>query len=177
MCRQIALLRGINLGTRNRISMAALRQLLGSLGYDQVSTYLQSGNAILTAHTPPEDTARAIHDALDTRLGLDIDVLVRTPDELSAVCSADPFGELATDATRYLVQFLDAEPDAGLLADLDPAAYLPERYTVDGRELYLWLPNGVHSARLPAALGRLGIAGTARSWRTVVALAQRAAQR
>ncbi|MGA8117146.1 MAG: DUF1697 domain-containing protein [Actinocatenispora sp.] len=170
MSRQVALLRGINLGTRNRVAMPQLRELLDDLGYGDVRTHLQSGNAVFTAATRPDRTASRIAAALADRLDLDIPVLVRTDKELAAVVAADPLGEVADDPARYLVQFHAAEPDPGQLANLRPDDFTPERYAVRGREIFLWLPNGVHSAKLPPALTRRGVTGTARNWKTVTAL-------
>jgi len=148
--------------------MPVLRQLLAGLGYGDPRTHLQSGNAVLTAETEPAETASAVSAAIQTQLDLSIPVIVRTADELAAVVAADPLGDIATDPTKYLVRFLDAPPDPAGLPD--EARYAPERYAVRGREVYLWLPKGVHASRLDPALSRaLGVA-TARNWRTVRAL-------
>lgn len=172
MERQLALLRGVNLGAHNRVGMAELRALLAELGFAQISTYLQSGNAVFSAATTADRTAARIRAALGSEFGLDVPVLVRTAEQLRAVLAADPFGALATDESRYLVQFLDGVPDPAALADLDPGRYEPERYRLIGRELYLWLPNGVHKSRLEPALRRLVGIGTARNWRTLRRLAE-----
>ncbi|GAA4217619.1 DUF1697 domain-containing protein [Actinocatenispora rupis] len=162
---QIALLRGVNLGAHNRVAMARLRELLTAAGYGSVRTHLQSGNVVLTADTAADDTAERISAELAREYGAAIPVLVRTVDELADVVAADPFGSAATDPSRYLVQFRDTAPDPAPLA---AAATGAERYAVVGREIYLWLPNGVHSSKLAAAVNRAG--GTGRNWRTVLRL-------
>ncbi len=170
MNRQVALLRGINVGSRNRVGMADLRELLEGLGYQRVRTHLQSGNAIFDAPTRPDRTAARIASVLTEQLGLEVPVLVRTPEQLASVIAADPLGGAASNPSRYLVQFLPTEPPPDALDTLDPTDFEPERYALIGRELYLWLPDGVHSAKLPVAVGRLGLTGTARNWKTVLRL-------
>lgn len=170
MATHVALLRGINVGTRNRVGMPQLRELLEGLGYRRVRTHLQSGNAVFDTAQRPERVAGRIERALEAELGLRVPVQVRTADELAAVVAGDPLGDVADDPARYLVQFLASEPDYGRLDLPRPEAFAPERYVAKGREIYLWLPGGVHSAKLPPALNRLGLTGTARNWRTVVRL-------
>lgn len=162
---QIALLRGINLGAHNRVGMAPLRELLTSLGYGSVRTHLQSGNVVLRSDTPAGRTAERISAEVARAFSVDVPVLVRTRAELAAVVAADPLGAVATDPARYLVQFLDAEPDPRVLAAMEAAVAEPERYATLGREVYLWLPAGIRDSKLAAAVNRSG--GTGRNWRTV----------
>lgn len=165
--RQLALLRGVNLGAHNRVGMAQLRAMLAELGCARISTHLQSGNAVFSAATPADRTAARIRAAIESEFDLDVPVLVRTASQLRAVVEADPFGSVATDESRYLVQFLDVEPDPDRLAALAERSYEPERYELIGRELFLWLPGGVHKSRLEPALRRIVGVGTARNWRTL----------
>src|ERR671937_939311 len=104
----VALLRGINLGSRNRIGMADLRALLTDMGYDGVRTHLQSGNVVLVTRQAPERAGRAIEREIRTRLGLEVDVIVRTGAEIAAVVAANPLGDVATNPSRYFVVFLSA---------------------------------------------------------------------
>src|SRR4051794_38033185 len=113
MARLVALLRGINLGSRRRIAMADLRALLEELGYTDVRTVLASGNAVFTG--PKPGARKKLEAALHERFDMQIDVVVRTMEELQAVIDADPFGDEVDDPTRYFVVFLDREPDTGRL--------------------------------------------------------------
>src|SRR5436305_14499724 len=101
--RQIALLRGINIGPRNRIAMPKLRELLASAGFDGVRTYVQSGNVLLGSDLPPGELADAVHDTVADGFGLDTDVVTRTRDELAAVVERNPLGDVATEPKRYQV--------------------------------------------------------------------------
>lgn len=175
MTSYVALLRGINLGPRNRLAMADLRALLDKLGYEDVRTHLQSGNAIFNAGTRSARAVEtAVEQAIERELGLALRVLVRSAAQMAKVVAADPLGDRASDHARYMVVFLEKPVPASALAGIDPAAYAPEEFAVDGRHLYLWLPDGSHASRLARVMGekRLGGAATMRNWRTVTRLAE-----
>ena len=165
MARLVALLRGINLGAKRRVAMADLRALLEELGYRDVRTVLNSGNVVMTGPSARAELERALAE----RFGMQIDVLLRTMDELRAVVEADPFGDIVTNPTRYFVVFLDDAPEAEKLAPLLAEDFSPDRLAANGRELYAWCPNGMRDSRLMKALGKPGLAGTAtvRNWATV----------
>src|SRR5687767_12509892 len=109
--RRIVLLRGINLGARNRIAMPALREALAGAGFDDVSTYLRSGNVVLSSHAAPDAVARACERRIADDLGLEIPVVVRTAAELAAVVRRNPLADVATDPRRHQVSFLSARLD------------------------------------------------------------------
>ena len=172
MPRQIALLRGINLGSHKRVSMPRLRELLADQGYADVQTYVQSGNVVLTSDASPADLARELEGHLAADLGFGVDVIVRTRDELADVIARDPFAGVATDPKRYQVTFL-ADPVCGKVKRaLDSADVAPERVAVSGREIYAWHPDGIGRSELASLLSdrRLGAPGTARNWNTVLNL-------
>src|SRR3954469_24013165 len=105
MARQIALLRGINLGPHRRVKMAELRALCERLGYTEVQTLLQSGNVVLETRKQPATVERELHEAIDKELGVDTLVIVRTRDELADVVAAKPFE--VDEGKRLQVTFLD----------------------------------------------------------------------
>ncbi|SHG96521.1 DUF1697 domain-containing protein [Streptoalloteichus hindustanus] len=170
MTRYVALLRGINVGGRQKVAMADLRALLTGLGHTEVSTLLQSGNAVFTASDQrTERLAAEIEEALARELGLTVRVVVRTGEELRAVVEHNPLE--VVDPARFLVSFLAERPDPALFAALDPASFAPEELAVGDRELYLSLPDGIQRARLPQLVDRLLPAqATARNWNTVTKL-------
>ncbi len=172
MARQIALLRGINLGSLRRVAMGELRELVSGLGYEDVRTYLQSGNVVLTSDASDERLERALEHEIAAQLGVDTQVVVRTRDELADVVARNPLADVVKDPKRCQVTFLSAElrPEREQqLAALDVA---PERFVVSGREIYAWHPDGVQRSPLAAALTdrRLGVTATARNWNTVTKL-------
>jgi uncharacterized protein (DUF1697 family) len=172
MPSRIVLLRGINLGSTNRIAMPALREALGEAGFEGVQTYLQSGNVVLSSRRAPATVARKCKALIAERFGLDIDVVVRTRDELAQVVKRNPLGKVAKDPKRYQVSFLDRKPGREVVRKLEALAVGDERLVADGRELYAWHPAGVARSKLWAALaGRgLGVTATARNWTTVTKL-------
>ena len=168
MARLVALLRGINLGSKRRVAMADLRALLEEeLGYTDVRTVLASGNVVFTG--PKTKAREKLEQALKQRFEMDIDVVVRTMGELHAVIDADPFKDEVENPTRYFVAFLDTEPQAERLAQLAEEDFAPDKFEAHDREVYAWCPDGMQDSRLMKALGKPGLAGTAtvRNWATV----------
>lgn len=187
----IVLLRGINVGARNRVAMADLRAIVQGLGGTDVRTHLQSGNAVFTAADigkadlvdglgrgaasstaaarPVDRVARALEQAIERRLGLNVVVLVRTVGELAKVVERNPLIDIASNPSRLLVTFLSGEVERDRIADLDPDRFLPDRFALSEREIYVWAPNGASETRLTHAFWekRLGVSATARNWNTV----------
>ena len=174
--RQIVLLRGINLGPRNRIAMPELRKLLEGAGFADVRTYVQSGNIVLSTRRNPESTATACEELIAAELGLEIPAVVRTRDELAEVVRRNPLAGVADDPKRYQISFLDGEPDPRALEKLSAAAVDGERMEAIGREIYAWHPHGIARSKMWAALAGkgLGVKATARNWTTVTTLLQMA---
>ena len=172
MPRQVALLRGINLGARNRVSMPELRELLTRLGHEDVRTLGQSGNVVLTSGARGEALARALEEAIAEELGVGSPVVVRTLPELAAVVERDPFGDVADDPKRYQVSFLDRKLAPGAARELEAADVAPERVAVRDREIYAWHPSGIQRSPLVKLLTdrKLGVTATARNWNTVTQL-------
>jgi uncharacterized protein (DUF1697 family) len=172
MARHIVLLRGINLGSKNRIAMPALREALADAGYQDVKTYVQSGNVVVSSTHRPKRVAEDVEKLIADQFGLKIAVVVRTRDELAAVVKRNPLGKVAKDLKRYQVSFLDAAPKPEVLRQLEEAVVPPERFAHVGRELYAWHPKGVARSKLWARLAgkNLGVTATARNWATVTKL-------
>src|SRR5262245_59860992 len=152
--------------------MADLRSLLEGLGYEDVRTHLQSGNAVLTAGDPAATVAPAIERAIAERLGLEVVVTVRTAAQMARIVSDDRLGDVADDPAKRMVIFLPAKPSARAVNVGD------ERAEVGGGEVYAWCPGGIGRSPLMAALSdpELTPGGTARNWRTVTRLAEMAAE-
>jgi uncharacterized protein (DUF1697 family) len=169
----IALLRGINLGSRNKIAMADLRALLTELGHGAVRTHILSGNAIFTSprRSAPK-LASEIERAIEQRFGLDIAVLVRTRDELAAVVEANPFDASRSKPSQCFAIFLSENPPKAKLDALDPVSYAPDEIRLGDRVVYAWLPKGVQGSKVLGLLSdkRLGVTTTNRNWNTTTKL-------
>jgi uncharacterized protein (DUF1697 family) len=170
------LLRGINLGSRNRVAMPDLRQRLQEAGMDDVGTYLQSGNVVVSSDASPEALARDCERVIEAGFGLKIAVVVRTRDELAAVVKRNPLGDVATNPKRYQVSFLSAEPEPAVIKKLAALPAEAEQFVASGRELYAWHPDGVARSKLWNTLAGkgLGVTATARNWTTVTKLLEMA---
>jgi uncharacterized protein (DUF1697 family) len=173
--RYVALLRGINVGKAHQLGMPRLVELLTERGHSNVRTHLRSGNVVLDSPMSEDALATDLAGAIEAEFGFAVPVVVRTGTELAAVVAGDPFATVATDPARYLVTFLPAPPAPDLVDALPPVEGGGE-YLVRGRELYLWLPDGV--ANTPLAAWKwdklLGVTGTGRNWNTVTKLADMA---
>jgi uncharacterized protein (DUF1697 family) len=177
MARAVALLRGINLAGKRRLAMADLRALLEDLGYEDVRTHLQSGNAVFATGDPAATVEAAVEAAIAERTGLEVPVIVRTGAQLARIVRADRLGDVADDPARRLVVFLRAPPDRAAIRALQERDFGGERIAAAGREVYAWCPGGIGRSPLLAALeaSKAAPGGTARNWRTVTRLAEMAA--
>jgi uncharacterized protein (DUF1697 family) len=155
--RSVALLRGINLAAHKRMSMKDLVAVFEKCGCTDVTTYIQSGNVAFTAPAGGIDAA-AIEARIAKRFGFEAPVVLRTAEELFAVIAANPFPRCDQERDRPHVSFLADEPLAEHVA----------------REIYLLFPTGLANNKLTSQYfdSRLKTVGTARNWRTVLALAE-----
>jgi uncharacterized protein (DUF1697 family) len=172
----VALLRGINLGARNKVSMAALKELFADLGAEDVETYVQSGNVLFRSSGARDDLARAVENEIEKRLGLRVTVLLRTDAELAKLVADNPFAEDERDPVKLHVTFLAERPDRARAAALDEEQFAPDRFRVAGDVVYLHTPDGYGRSKLSNAYfeKQLGVRATSRNWRTVTTLAERA---
>ena len=172
-----ALLAGVNVGKRT-VPMAELRDLLTGLGYEDVRTYLASGNAVFASAEKDEDALAArISAALEEHFGFAVACVVRTGTYFSSVIKACPFPADDLAGKQLHAVFYSVPVDAQRYADIDREAFLPEDFRFGDRVMYLYAPDGLGRSPLAAALakpaGRLkGICATGRNWNTVKALAE-----
>lgn len=170
MSRQVALLRGINLGTARPVPMAALRELAGELGAVAVATHLRSGNLVYTTPDPPARMAARLARAMGERFGFEVPVVVRTAARMRRVVADNPLpDQAAEDPARLQVIFLSAPPPPGSLDGLEDEDVGDDAIRVAGREVYVWSAGGITGSPGLAALERrrLPVTATARNWRTV----------
>ena len=170
--KQIALIRGINVGRAKRVAMADLRALMEAFGYKEVSTILNSGNVVFTSQDADTmNTASRIEVELYTRTGISVKVMVFTEEELTEIVADNPLGEVANDPSRLLVMFVQNPERLTWLKPLEQQEWAPEALAIGTRAAYLWCSQGILSSRLSEAAGRiLREAATARNWATVMKL-------
>ncbi len=175
----VALLRGINVGGKSLISMAELRALFSSLSFEDVATYIQSGNVVFRSPTADEDAVVAkLEREIAGAFEVSPAVLLRTPAELGAVAASSPYLSRKADLSKLHVVFLDRAPAASTAAELDPERSPPDEFFLQGREIFLRLPNGAGRSKLKLDYFErvLGVRATQRNWNTMlklIALARR----
>ncbi len=171
----VALLRGINVGGKNKLPMADLAAMFDGAGCSDVKTYIQSGNVIFRA---TEVRASRIHGVITKsiadRFGLRVPVIMRQAAELHAVARGNPFLHAGADPETLHVIFLADRPDAAKVKALDPKRSPPDAFEVRGREIYLRCPNGAARTKLTNDYfdTRLATTSTMRNWRTVLKLVE-----
>jgi uncharacterized protein (DUF1697 family) len=176
VARLIVLLRGVNLGGRNRLAMPQLREALEGAGFEDVSTYVQSGNVVLSSKATAQRVGAEVERLIAKRFDLDIKVVVRTRAQLATVVKRNPFEKVAKNPKLYQVTFLEKAPPVEVMRKLEAATSGKEQVAHIGRELYAWHPDGVGRSKLAALMSGkgLGVTTTARNWTTVTRLLEMA---
>jgi uncharacterized protein (DUF1697 family) len=182
MTRAVALLRAVNVGGTGKLPMAELAKLLAKLGYTEVKTILQSGNAVFTcAANADAKLEAALEAAIATAFGLQTAIVARSAAEWDAVIAANPCGDAAaSDPSHLVVMPCKSAPSAANVTALQAAIAGRETVHAVGKQLYITYPDGIGDSKLTSAVieRKLGVAGTARNWNTVqkIALALAPAQ-
>jgi uncharacterized protein (DUF1697 family) len=163
----VGLLRGVNVGGAAKLPMADLRRIAEACGFTDVRTYVQSGNVVFRTSASAAKAAKALREALAAGTNVDPALALRTPAQLAAVVDDCPFDDTAHVHVTFLVE--GASPRA-LTVERD--RFAPEQAAAHGREVYLYLPDGIGRSKLAAVLARgtAGAEGTTRNWRTVTTL-------
>jgi len=174
----ISMLRGVNVGGHNKIKMDALRALYESMKLREAQTYVQSGNVIF--RTDERDIARLakrIEDGIERKLGFRPDVILRTATEMREVIARNPFAKRrGIEPSKLLVTFLGSDPGAEAREKVLQIKCDPEELRIEGRELYIYFPNGIGRSKLSwAGLEKtLKTPGTARNWNSVTKMLEMA---
>ncbi len=169
----VALLRGINVGGKNKLLMADLATIVTEAGGGDVRTYIQSGNVVFTATAASAKRIPGlISKKIEERFGYSVPVVLRSADEMAAAAKNNPFLKSGADAESLHVAFLADLPDKRHIAALDPKRSPGDSFAVRGREIYLHLPDGVARTKLTNHYvdSTLATTSTMRNWRTVLKL-------
>jgi uncharacterized protein (DUF1697 family) len=169
----ISMLRGVNVGGHNKIKMETLREAYESLGLRDVQTYVQSGNVVFTTNERNlAALGRRIEETLERKFGFRPGVVLRTAQEMQDVIERNPFaGRQEIEPAKLQVTFLGANPGAEMRDAVLQIKPDPEELLLDGRELYIYFPNGMGRSKLVAVLDKaLKKSGTTRNWNTVTKL-------
>jgi uncharacterized protein (DUF1697 family) len=174
----ISMLRGVNLGAHNRMSMEALRDVYESLKLLDVRTFIQSGNVLFKTEEREIDTlVTKVQDAIERRFKFRPDIIVRTAAELRDVIAKNPFGRRrGIDPAKLLITFLAKDPGEAAREHIRKLKTDPEELRIEGRELYTYFPNGMARPKLSwAAIEKiLKTSGTGRNWNSVTKMLEMA---
>lgn len=166
MTTSVAFLRGVNLGPHRVVSMPRLAELGRELGYDDVWTWVNSGNLVLTTSQAAAEVERAVAAALAREYETQVDVTVRSAAELGALLERNPFPE--GSPSRVTIAFLAGPAPAGAAARMAEVATDAEAFELCGREVWVHYGDGLARSRLAAALSRIvGVSTTTRTLGTV----------
>lgn len=167
----VALLRGINMAGHNKLPMKDLVMLFTEVGARDVRTYIQSGNVVFRAAArDATGITKEVAERIFGRFGLRPVITLRTAAQLARVVADNPFRKPGGGTDGLHLLFLAEAPDPDRVQALDPDRSPGDAFAVRGREVYLFLPNGVARSKLTGDWfeRRLGTPCTGRNWRTVL---------
>lgn len=170
--KYISILRGINVSGQKRIKMSDLKLLYEELGFNNVVTYIQSGNVVFDASGDNKSSIKTlIEDAIEKQYKFHVPVQIRTNMEFENIINNNPFDsvDLAEDGTKVLITFLGDIPDKVKISNIMAYVVLPEMLVVKGTEVYLYCPNGYGKSKLSNTFleNKLGVVATTRNWKSV----------
>lgn len=172
----VSMIRGINVGGKNMMSMEKLRALYASLGFENPRTYVQSGNVVFGSTTKNSELVSVINKKIKQVMNIDLPVFVRSRAEISKIVANAPYSQ--KDWPKIHVTFLSEEPKDFSNEAIDKFVGNGDKYKLIGSEIYLLLPNGYGRTKLTNNLfeKKLHLTATTRNWNTVNALHKMASQ-
>lgn len=173
--KYISILRGINVSGQKKIVMKDLKVLYHDLGYENVLTYIQSGNVIFDSKEKKiSELKKKIESAIEKKYKFNVPVEIRTKSDMSKIIKNCPFGtvNLLEDGTKVLLTFLSSIPSKNNIIEIQKYVKMPERLVVISKEAYLHCPNGYGRSKLSNNFleKKLGVYATTRNWKSVLKL-------
>lgn len=170
----IALLRGINVGGKNKIKMDELRKMIESIGLESVQTYIQSGNVLFLSEEDKDTLRKRIEAEIEKTFGFTVSVILRTDEDLERIINACPFSEEKIAAAEascegeslYVALMQDVPLEEGI-ERLKAYKTENEEYQIVGREIYLLFQKSIRNSKLANNLQKLGVSSTVRNWKTM----------
>lgn len=170
----IALLRGINVGGKNKIKMAELKKMLEGLGLIRVQTYIQSGNVLFESEEMVDELQIRLEEEIEATFGFSVRVILRTSDELNRIVANNPFSDEEVAAAEALsnkeclyVAMLQDEPTPEGRERLGAYQNDHDKFCIEGKEVYLLFDHGAGNSKLANSLHKLGVPATVRNWKTM----------
>lgn len=148
MQKYIVLLRGVTPTGKNRVPMAQLRQLLSDdKDFENVQTWIQSGNVILDSKLSPKAVAEKVNQIIRENIGADLKIIVKTPDEIETVLAENPFGE-GYDISRVFFTLFNQFPDEKLVEALQSQDFGNDKFIFTAHAIYLFIPGSAAETKL-----------------------------
>ena len=168
----ISVLRGINVGGHNKVLMNDLKALYESFGWKNVTTYIQSGNVIFQTNEEisTSKVAEKIKNAIFRKYGFEVPVIVRTLEEMNRTVKMNPFlNEKNVDEEKLHVTLLSELPAKDLALAVSENDFLPDRFVIKGKDIYLFCPNGYGNTKISNNFfeKKLKVIATTRNWKTI----------
>lgn len=185
MTTYIAFLRGINVGGKNIVKMAALKQLFENQGVCQVETYIQSGNVLFQSAEQEDPLREKLEQAFEATFGFSVPLVLRTAEELAQLFARCPFSpeivaaaeaEAGSGVECLYVALLPSTPAPEHMAWLDPYINSGDRCQIIGRDVYLLFHHSIRQSKLAGNLHKLHASATVRNWNTLSRLSELAAR-
>lgn len=175
MIRYVSILRGINVSGQKKIKMADLKWLYEQLGFENVLTYIQSGNVIFDSPISQITEIKInIEKTIKEKYQFEVPVEIRTGNQMLNIINVCPFQniDLEKEGSKVLVSFLSSKPSPAKIDDIKKYAVDPEELVVKGTEVYIYCPNGYGTSKLTTNLieKKLDVVATTRNWKTVLKL-------
>jgi len=179
MATFISILRGINVSGQKKILMVDLKALYKKLGFENVQTYIQSGNVVFDCDKGKSNftIAEMIEQAIGKDYKFQVPVLVKQADVLISTIKNNPFIEEAgVDLSRVVVTFLESLPTPENLLKLEGVDYPPDQFIIDGMNIYIYCPKSYGNSKLSNNFfeRKLKVRATTRNWKTINMLAEMA---
>jgi len=169
----VAVLRGINVSGQRIIAMKDLKSLFQKAGFENVMTYIQSGNIVFgSTETSPKKIEKSIGNMIQEHYSFDVPVLVVSEEEMKKIYTNNPYIEKKKDIMKLHVTLLEKTPDAKLIASVRDEKYQSDEFVIDGSSIYLYCPDGYGMTKFSTTFfeKKLGVPATTRNWKTVTAL-------
>ena len=176
MARYISILRGINVGGRRKILMVDLKLLYKKLGFSNVTTYIQSGNAAFDYAKKDSQIilGQKIKQAIDKAYGFDVPVIIRTVEEIKQAIAINPFLKETDDIEGLFLAFLAEEPSKENLIKLESIEFPNDEFEVIGKNVFIYCSGRFSDSKLTNNFfeSKLKVTATTRNWKTVKKLCE-----
>lgn len=175
MTKYISILRGINVGGKRKILMADLKELYKSLGFENIISYIQSGNVIFeskkkNANDVADTFTKKIKEAIFEKYGFDVPVIIRSVEEIKSIVENHPFEEKeGVQIENLCLTFLSDIPSAENLEIINTYDYAPDLFQIIEDNVFLFIEGKYHKSKLTNNFfeKKLKVSATTRNWKTV----------